>query len=129
MPVRRPKRLVRFGVFELDPASGDLWKGGRRVKLQNQPRQALHMLVERPGELVTREELHRQLWPEDTLVDFENGLNVVEGPGGIRWPEHAASFPGAHLIEQGYFVPALDPATFAYVKTTVHRNLFRIPLR
>lgn len=49
-------------------------------------------------------------------------------PGGIRWLEHAPSFPGARLIEQGYLAPALDPATFAYVKRTVHRNLFRIPL-
>jgi TolB-like protein/DNA-binding winged helix-turn-helix (wHTH) protein len=70
-------RLVRFGVFEFDPASGELWKAGRRIRLQNQPRQVLRILVARRGELVTREELRRQLWPDDTFVDFDNGLNVA----------------------------------------------------
>jgi TolB-like protein/DNA-binding winged helix-turn-helix (wHTH) protein len=70
-------RLVRFGGFEFDLESGDLWKGSRRIKLQNQPRQVLRVLVSRPGELVTREELRRELWPSDTFVDFDNGLNVV----------------------------------------------------
>ena len=74
-PPRR--RLVRFGAFEFDPASGDLWKAGRRVKLQNQPRHVLRLLLSRPGELVTREELRRELWPDDTFVDFDNGLNVA----------------------------------------------------
>jgi TolB-like protein/DNA-binding winged helix-turn-helix (wHTH) protein len=70
-------RLVRFGVFEFDLASGDLWKGGRRIRLQNQPRQVLRILVARHGALVTREELRRELWPNDTFVDFDNGLNVA----------------------------------------------------
>ena len=77
MFLRPQKRLVRFGVFEFDPASGDLWKAGRRVKLQNQPRQVLTTLVARRGELVTREELRRELWPGHTFVDFDNGLNVA----------------------------------------------------
>jgi len=77
MLLRMQTRLVRFGVFEFDPASGDLWKAGRRIKLQNQPRQVLKLLVSRPGELVTREELQRQLWPGDTFVDFNNGVNVA----------------------------------------------------
>jgi TolB-like protein/DNA-binding winged helix-turn-helix (wHTH) protein len=70
-------RLVRFGVFEFDLASGELWKAGRRIRLQNQPRQVLKILVARRGELVPREELRRQLWPDDTFVDFNNGLNVA----------------------------------------------------
>jgi DNA-binding winged helix-turn-helix (wHTH) protein len=57
----------------LDPASGELWKAGRRVKLQNQPRQVLRVLVSRPGELVAREELRSELWPDDTFVDFDAG--------------------------------------------------------
>ncbi len=77
MLLRTQTRLVRFGVFEFDPASGDLWKGGRRIKLQNQPRQVLKLLVSRPGDLVTREELQCQLWPDDTFVDFNNGVNVA----------------------------------------------------
>ena len=52
-------------------------RAGRRIKLQNQPRQVLKLLVSRPGELVTREELQRELWPDDTFVDFNNGLNVA----------------------------------------------------
>ena len=70
-------RLVQFGVFEFDLASGELWKAGRRIRVQNQPRQVLRILVARRGELVTREELRRQLWPDDTFVDFDNGLNVA----------------------------------------------------
>jgi DNA-binding winged helix-turn-helix (wHTH) protein len=77
MLVRPRQRLVRFGVFEFDPASGDLWRAGRRIKLQHQPRQVLRILVERRGGLVTREELRRELWPDDTFVDFDNGLNVA----------------------------------------------------
>jgi TolB-like protein/DNA-binding winged helix-turn-helix (wHTH) protein len=77
MVLQRETRLVRFGVFEFDPASGDLWKAGRRLRLQNQPRQVLRILVARRGELVTREELRRQLWPDDTFVDFDAGLNVA----------------------------------------------------
>ena len=67
------KRL-RFGVFEDDIRSGELAKRGRRVRLQEQPFQLLAMLLERPGELLTREELSRKLWP-NTVVDFDHGLN------------------------------------------------------
>jgi TolB-like protein/DNA-binding winged helix-turn-helix (wHTH) protein len=69
--------VVRFGAFEFDTASGDLRREGRRVRLQTQPRLVLGLLVARRGELVTREELRRQLWAEDTFVDFDNGLNVA----------------------------------------------------
>jgi DNA-binding winged helix-turn-helix (wHTH) protein len=105
-------RLVRFGAFEFDPASGDLWKAGRRIRLQNQPRQILRMLVARHGELVTREELRRELWPDDTFVDFDNGLNVA-----IRKIRDAVGdlAPSPRFIEteraQGYrFVaPIIEP--------------------
>lgn len=68
-------RAVRFGVFEADLSSGQLRKHGLRVKLQDQPFQILAMLLEHPGEVLTREELHRKLWPTDTFVDFDHGLN------------------------------------------------------
>jgi TolB-like protein/DNA-binding winged helix-turn-helix (wHTH) protein len=77
MLVRPRQRLVRFGVFEFDSASCDLWKAGRRIRLQHQPRQVIRMLLARPGELVTRDDLRRELWPDDTFVDFDNGLNVA----------------------------------------------------
>ena len=70
-------RIVRFGVFEFAVETGDLWKAGHRIRLPEQPRQVLLMLVARPGELVTREEVRAALWPDDTFVDFDAGLNVV----------------------------------------------------
>jgi TolB-like protein/DNA-binding winged helix-turn-helix (wHTH) protein/Tfp pilus assembly protein PilF len=72
-----PAPVVRFGVFEFDPETGDLWKSGRRTRLQEQPRQVLGALLARPGELVTRDELRATLWPDGTFVDIDTGLNVV----------------------------------------------------
>lgn len=66
---------IRFGVFELHIRSGELLRKGSKVNLQDQPFQALVLLLEHPGELVTREELRRNLWPQNTFVDFERGLN------------------------------------------------------
>jgi DNA-binding winged helix-turn-helix (wHTH) protein len=68
---------VRFGAFEVDLRAGELRKGGLRVKLQDQPFQILALLLERPGEVVTREQLQRLLWPADTFVDFDVGLNTA----------------------------------------------------
>jgi Tol biopolymer transport system component/DNA-binding winged helix-turn-helix (wHTH) protein len=75
-PSSRP-RLVRFGVFELDVRSGELRKSGSRVPLQDQPLKLLECLLEQPGELVTRDELRSRLWPGDTFVDFEQGVNAA----------------------------------------------------
>ena len=66
---------LRFGVFELDPQAGQLRKRGMRIRLQGQPVDILVMLLRRPGETITREELQKKLWPADTFVDFEQGLN------------------------------------------------------
>jgi TolB-like protein/DNA-binding winged helix-turn-helix (wHTH) protein/Flp pilus assembly protein TadD len=66
---------LRFGTFELDLRAGELRKHGLRIRLQEQPFQILVMLLERPGEIVTREELQKRLWPADTFVDFDHGLN------------------------------------------------------
>jgi TolB-like protein/DNA-binding winged helix-turn-helix (wHTH) protein/Flp pilus assembly protein TadD len=66
---------LRFGVFELDLRAGELRKHGLQVRLQEQPFQVLAMLLEQPGEVVTREELQKKLWPADTFVDFDHGLN------------------------------------------------------
>ena len=67
--------LKRFGVFELDPVAGELRKQGRKLKLEGQPLQVLHILLEQPGRMVSREELREKLWPADTFVDFEQGIN------------------------------------------------------
>src|ERR1700757_38965 len=69
-----PLRNLKFGVFEADLRTGELTKLGRRVRLQEQPFQLLAMLLEKPGVLITREELHVKLWPE-TTVDFDHGVN------------------------------------------------------
>lgn len=70
-------RIVRFGVFEADLASGELRKNGSRIKLQEQPFQVLAIMLERPGEMVAREELRSRLWPSDTFVDFDHSLNTA----------------------------------------------------
>lgn len=67
--------VVCFDVFEVDLQAGELCKQGRRIKLQEQPFRVLSLLLERPGEVVTREELRQELWPADTFVDFDHGLN------------------------------------------------------
>lgn len=66
---------VRFGVFEVDIRTGELRKHGLRLKIQDQPFQVLRALLERPGELVTREELQTRIWAQDTFVDFDQSLN------------------------------------------------------
>ncbi len=71
------KGLVQFGVFELNMQTGELRKSGVRVRLQGKPFQILQALLERPGEVVTREDLRKRLWPADTFVDFESGLNTA----------------------------------------------------
>jgi TolB-like protein/DNA-binding winged helix-turn-helix (wHTH) protein/Tfp pilus assembly protein PilF len=70
---------LRFGVFELDPRAGELRKKGMKIRLQGQPVEILVMLLERAGETITREELQKKLWPADTFVDFEHGLNNAMG--------------------------------------------------
>ena len=67
--------VVRFGVFQLDAQSGQLLKNGRVVRLKPQPFKLLQLLVSRAGEVVTREEIRQALWPADTFVDFEQGVN------------------------------------------------------
>ena len=70
-------RIARFGVFELDLAAGELRKNGAKLRLQEQPFQVLALLVERAGDVVTREELRQKLWPADTFVDFDHSLNTA----------------------------------------------------
>jgi DNA-binding winged helix-turn-helix (wHTH) protein len=72
-----PNDVLRFGVFEADARSGELRRKGLRVRLQEQPFQVLLMLAQRPNEVVSREELRQALWPSDTFVDFDHGLNTA----------------------------------------------------
>ena len=68
-------RKTRFGAFEVDLRSGELYKHGIRLKLQDQPFQVLALLLEHAGDVVTREDIRQKLWPADTFVDFDTGLN------------------------------------------------------
>lgn len=71
------QRVFRFGIFEADRRTGELRKQGRRLSLQGQPFEILIMLLERPGELITRAEIRERLWPEGTFVDFDHSLNTA----------------------------------------------------
>ncbi|MBZ5542659.1 MAG: transcriptional regulator [Acidobacteriia bacterium] len=77
LPLPITSRLIHFGTFAVDPKSRELFKQGTRIILQAQPFQVLWLLLEHPGDIVTREELRQALWPGDTFVDFDHGLNKV----------------------------------------------------
>src|SRR5262245_11215654 len=77
MPQHAPSRHVRFGDFELDLRTRELRKGRRRLKVPEQSIQILEVLLEQPGDLVSREQLRARLWPSDTFVDFEHGMNAA----------------------------------------------------
>lgn len=107
----RPAPLV-FGPFELDPRAGELRKRGSRVRLAGQPLQILLLLLTRPGDLVTREELRDQLWSDGTFVDFEHGLNAAINKlrralgDSAEHPRYVETTPG-----RGYrFVGTLETA-------------------
>jgi Tol biopolymer transport system component/DNA-binding winged helix-turn-helix (wHTH) protein len=74
---RRSVPVIRFGVFEVDLRAEELRKNGSKLRLRGQPFQILAMLLERPGEIVTREELQQRLWPKGTFVDFDHSLNTA----------------------------------------------------
>ena len=74
---QKSSRVARFGLFELDLSAGELRKSGVKLRLQGQPFQVLALLLERAGEVVTREELQQKLWPSDTFVDFDHSLNTA----------------------------------------------------
>ena len=131
--------VIRFGAFEADLLSGELRKSGIRLKIQDRPFQILVILLEHPGLVVTREQLQKRLWPEDTFVDFEHGLNTAinklrdalsdeaDNPRfietlpkrGYRFiaPVSASAAPRAHLhagppanAPTPFAVPAISPA-------------------
>ena len=76
-PLGAAGRILRFGIFEADLSTGELRKSGAKVRLQEQPFQVLTALLERPGEVVTREDLRARIWSADTFVDFDHSLNTA----------------------------------------------------
>ena len=77
MPPSQVSQLIRFDNFELDLRAGELRKGGLRIRLQEQPLLILQTLLDNPGEVVTRDELQKKIWPADTFVDFDHGLHAA----------------------------------------------------
>src|SRR5580692_9657343 len=77
--VNNGNQTIRFGAFEADLPSGEVRKSGSRIKLQDQPFKVLQILLEHPGDLVTREELQSRIWPEDSFGDFDHAVNVAVG--------------------------------------------------
>jgi DNA-binding winged helix-turn-helix (wHTH) protein len=93
------REVTRFGSFEVDLRAGELRKHGHRIRLQDQPFRILQILLAHHGEVVTREELQRQIWPSDTFVDFDRGLNnavkrLREALGdSAEFPRYIATLP------------------------------------
>jgi DNA-binding winged helix-turn-helix (wHTH) protein len=111
MTLPSPAR-IRFGLFEVDTRSGELRRNGYKIDLQDQPFQALLLLLEHPGEVVTRDDLHKHLWPQDTFVDFDRGLNKAINK--LRYalrddaekPRYIETLP-----QRGYrFIATVEPA-------------------
>ncbi len=112
----KPK-VVRFGVLDIDMQAGQLCKAGLRVKLQEQPFQVLAALLEHPGEVVTREELRQRLWPADTFVDFDVGLNGALKKLRFALGDAADSPTFIETIpRRGYrFIATVKPVTVDFV--------------
>ena len=109
--------VIRFGVFELDVRSEELRKQGMKIRLQGKPVEILAVLLERPGEVITREDLQKRLWPADTFVDFEQGLNNAMKRLRAALDDNAES---PHFIEtlprRGYrFIGSSQPGSHAEV--------------
>ena len=94
---------VQFGVFELDLRSGELRKGESVVRLQEKPFRLLQILIEHNGEVATRDEIQKKLWPNDTIVDFEHGINSIikrlrQALGdSTDKPKYIETYPGADI--------------------------------
>ena len=96
------RAVIRFGTFEVDVAAGELRRQGVRTRLQEQPLKILLLLLSRPGDVVTREELRAQLWPADTFVDFEHGLNAAASAASTPIPAAAAAHRGIVIAPSAF---------------------------
>ena len=116
-----PKRLIRFTPFEFDSQTGELRKHGLKIRLSGQPIEVLTLLLEHPGEMVSREEMQKRLWPDDTVVEFEHSINSAinrlrealgDSADNARFVETLArrGYRFIALVDVGAgLVPALEP--------------------
>jgi cholera toxin transcriptional activator len=118
-----PGKIVRFGVFEIDLSAAELRKNGTKIRLQEQPFRVLALLLERAGEVVTRDELRQNLWPADTFVDFDHSLNTAINKLREALGDSASSPRYIEtLARRGYrFIPPvkIDRASFGEEAQTV----------
>ena len=109
-------RRVRFGQFEMDEHAGELRKEGIKVRLQEQPLQILQILLQHPGEVVTREDLRKRVWPTDTFVDFDHGINnavkrLREALGDVaETPRYIETLPRRGSVSTNRGVSAVSPS-------------------
>ena len=126
---------LRFGQFEFTPSTGELRRDGRPVRLQPQPARVLALLLSRPGEIVTREELQREVWGTDTHVDFERGLNfcIAQVRSALKdsaeSPRYLQTIPTrgylfiAPVTREEDAAPAVAPASVAVRRPTARQAL------
>jgi DNA-binding winged helix-turn-helix (wHTH) protein len=115
----KPDRTLRFDVYELNLRAGELLKSGRKIRLQEQPFRILAILLEKPGQVVTREELREQLWPADTFVDFDHSLNTA-----VKKLRQALN----DEAEKPRFVETLPKRGYRYIGPEVERISGQQPL-
>ena len=126
--------VVRFGVFEVNLRSGELRKYGLRLRLPGQPLKILALLLERPGEVVTREELQKNLWPDDTFVDFEHSLNSAIKKlraalgDSAEYPRYIETLPRLGYrfvapVDAGKPFPAVGPEQSVPQQASAHDDL------
>jgi len=129
------RRVLKFGAFEADLAAGELRKNGAKLRLQDQPFQVLAMLLENPRQVVSRDDLRRKLWPSDTFVDFDNGLNTAinkirEALGdSADHPKFVETLPrrGYRFIGEAAAAPARATARIESLVVLPLENLSRDP--
>ncbi|MCP5112958.1 MAG: transcriptional regulator, partial [bacterium] len=127
----RPTRTtIRFGPFEADFSAGQLWKNGLKIKIQEMPLRVLACLLERPGDVVTREELREKLWAKDEFVEFEHSLNTAVNKlrsalgDQAEQPRYIETIP-----RRGYrFIGTVDADTRAEAVRTVPPTPRRWPI-
>src|SRR5438876_855835 len=109
---------LRFGAFEFDRDTHELFKAGARVKLQEQPSQVLEALLENAGHVVTRDEFRQRVWPQDTFVDFDHSLNIAINKIREALDDRAASPRFVETIpRRGYrFLGSIEPAADRQVR-------------
>src|SRR5215467_14620242 len=129
--------IIRFSIYELDLKAGELRRNGKKVRIQEQPFQVLAALLERPGAVVTREELRARLWPADTFVDFDHSLNTAvnkirevlgDSAGRPRFVETVARRGYRFLAEvRAEQDASAQPMTQgSRIEVTAHRGLVRV---